>query len=157
MSNKNQFADVLKTFGCENYASSFGWDKAVASGRQNAKAFGDAAKAYADGFQLIANRQAALIQKQAEEASKFFSGFASSKSSEGALEQITKAAKSNAESAISNSNELFEVASKSAKEATKILTDRFSAAISECNNESSSSSSSSSASYSSEKPKKNTA
>lgn len=146
---KNPFTEALKSFGCENYATSFDWDKAVSSARQNAKAFGDAAKAATDGFQLIANRQAALIQKQAEEASKFFSGFASAKSPENALEQITKAAKSNADSALANSNEIFEVATKSAKEATKILTDRLSAAISECNAEVTAATS--------EKPKKNAA
>lgn len=146
---KNPFAEIFNTFGCENYAASFNWDKAVASGRQNAKAFGDAAKAAADGFQLIANRQAALIQKQSEEASKFFSSFASAKSPENALEQITKAAKANAESAIANSSEIFEVASKSAKEAAKIITDRISAAISECTAEC--------ASATGEKQKKNAA
>ena len=129
---KNPFAEILKTFGCENYTSSFNWDKAVASSRQNAKAFGDAAKAATDGFQLIANRQAALFQKQAEEATKFFSGLASSKGSENALEQFSKAAKATTESAIANSNELFEVASKSASEAAEILNKRLSAAISEC-------------------------
>lgn len=150
MSN-NPFAEVLKTFGFENYASSFNLDKAIASNRQNAKAFGDAAKAYTDGLQLIANRQAALFQKQFEEAQKFFSSFSSSKSPEGALEQITKAAKSNAESALANSKEVFEVASKSASEATEILSKRLSAAISE------SSEGSASNANSGDKPKKNAA
>lgn len=132
MSN-NPFAEVLKVWGCDKYADNFNFDKAVASGRQNAKAFGDAAKAAADGFQLIANRQASLLQKQAEEAQKFFSGFSSAKSPENALEQLTKAAKANAESAMANSKELFEVASKSASEAAEILNRRLSDVISECN------------------------
>lgn len=146
MSN-NPFADVLKAWGCDKYADNFNWDKAVTAGRQNAKAFGDAAKAAADGFQLIANRQAALLQKQAEETTRFFSSFASAKSPENALEQITKAAKSSAESAIANSKELFEVASKSAAEAAEILNKRLSAAIAESTESSSDSN----------KPKKNAA
>jgi len=149
MSN-NPFADVLKAWGCDKYADNFNFDKAIASGRQNAKAFGDAAKAASDGFQLIANRQATLIQKQAEEAQKFFSSFSSAKSPESALEQLTKAAKSNAESALANSKELFEVASKSASEAAEILNKRLSAALSECNAEYSSN-------QSSEKQKKSAA
>lgn len=132
MSNNNPFAEAFKAFGTDKYAETFNWDKAVASGQANAKAFANAAKAAADGFQMIANRQATLAQKQAEEASKFFSSFASSKSAEGALEQLTKAAKANAESALANSKELFEVASKSASEAAEILNKRLSAAISEC-------------------------
>lgn len=131
MSNNNPFADAFKAFGADKYSEAFNWDKAIASGQANAKAFANAAKAAADGFQMIANRQATLSQKQAEEVSKFFSSFASSKSPEGALEQITKAAKANAESALANSKELFEVASKSASEAAEILNKRLSAAISE--------------------------
>ena len=155
MSNKNPFADVLKIWGCEKYADSFNWDQAISSSRQNAKAFGDAAKAATEGFQSIANRQAALIQKQAEEMSKFFSSFASAKNPEGALEQLTKAAKANTDSALSNSKEIFEVASKSASEATDILSKRFSAVMAECNNSNNNESASSSSS--SEKPKKNAA
>ncbi len=136
--NSNPFANVFKDLGC---TANFDWDKAVASSRQNAKAFGDAAKAAADGFQLIANRQATIFQKQAEEAQKFFSSFASAKSPEGALEQLTKAAKANAESALANSKEMFEVASKSASEATEILSKRLSAALSECNADASASAS----------------
>lgn len=147
MSN-NPFADILKAWGADKYSDSFNWDKAVSSSRHNAKAFGDAAKAAADGFQLIANRQAALIQKQAEEASKFFANFASAKSPEGALEQLTKATQSNAKSAIESSKELFEVASKSAAEAAEILNKRLSAALSEYNAENSNTN---------EKPKKNAA
>jgi phasin family protein len=134
MSNSNNpFAEALKVWGFDKYSEHFSFDKAVAAGRQNAKAFGDAAKAASDGFQLIANRQAALIQKQAEEASKFFSSFSSAKSPESALEQITKAAKSNTESAIASSKEVFEVVSKSASEATEILSKRLSSALSEIN------------------------
>ena len=139
MSN-NPFAEVLKAWGCDKYADNFNFDKAIAAGRQNAKAFGEAAKAASDGFQLIANRQAALLQKHAEEAQKFFSSFSSAKSPENALEQLTKAAKCNADAALANSGELFEVATKSTKEAAKILTDRLSAALSEYNTEASSSS-----------------
>jgi len=128
---KNPFADAFKDFGYP--AASFDLDKAIASSRQNAKAFGDAAKAAADGLQLIANRQASIFQKQAEEAQKFFSNFSSAKSPESAIDQLTKAAKSNAESNLSNSKEIFEVASKSASEAAEILNKRLSAAISECN------------------------
>ena len=127
---KNPFADAFKDWGC---TANFDWDKAVAAGRQNAKAFGDAAKAATDGLQMIANRQANIFQKQAEEAQKFFSNFSSAKSPESALEQITKAAKASAESSLANSKEIFEVASKSASEATEILSKRLSAAISECN------------------------
>lgn len=141
MSSNNIFADAWKNFGFDKYADSFNMDKAIASGRQNAKAFGDAAKAATDGFQLIANRQAKLIQQQAEETSKFFSNFASAKTPENAFEQLSKAAKANAESALANSKELFEVASKSASEAAEILNKRFSAAISECNEACSSASS----------------
>ncbi len=132
---KNPFTDAFKDFGC---TSNFDWDKVVSASRQNAKAWNDAAKAAADGFQLIANRQATLIQKQAEEAQKFFSSFASAKSPENAFEQISKAAKNNAESAIANSKELFEVASKSANEAAEILNKRLSAVLSECTTEASS-------------------
>lgn len=147
--SSNPFTDSLKALGFDKYTN-FNWDKAVASTRQNAKAFSDAAKAASDGFQVIANRQASLIQKQAEEAQKFFSSFSSAKSPENALEQITKAAKSNAESALDNSKELFEVASKSASEAAEILTKRLSAALSECSAEAN-------ANSSSEKQKKNAA
>lgn len=146
--SSNPFTDVLKNLGYDQYAN-FNWDKAVASGRQNAKAFGDAAKAAADGFQLIANRQATLMQKQAEKAQELFSSFSSAKNPETALEQITKAAQSNAESAFTNSKELFEVASKSASEAAEILNKRLTAALSECNSEAFTSSS--------EKQKKNAA
>lgn len=148
--SKNPFNEALQAWGFDKYAENFNFDKAIASGRQNAKAFGDAAKAATDGFQLIANRQAALFQKQTEEAQKFFSNFASTKSPESALEQITKAVKTNADSAIANSNELFEVASKSASTATEILSKRFSAAIAECSAECSSATAS-------EKQKKNAA
>ena len=132
MSNNNPFAEAFKVWGFDKYSESFDVEKAVASGRQNAKALGDAAKAAADGFQLIANRQAKLLQEQAEETSKFFSLFASAKSPENAFEQITKAAKTNTESALNNSKELFEVASKSASEAAEILNKRLADAISEC-------------------------
>ena len=151
MSN-NPFAEVIKVWGFEKYADNFNFDKAVSAGRQNAKAFGDAAKAASDGFQLIANRQAALVQKQAEEASRFFSSFSSAKGAEGALEQITKATKANTESAIASSKELFEVASKSASEAAEILNKRLSAALSEMNLEVSAAGASSS-----EKQKRNAA
>jgi len=137
MSNSNNpFAEAMKVWGFDKYADNFSFDKAISAGRQNAKAFGDAAKAASDGFQLIANRQAALVQKQAEEASKFFSSFSSAKNPESALEQLTKAAKANTESTIASSKELFEVASKSASEATEILSKRLSAALSELNFES---------------------
>ena len=135
MSN-NPFADALKSFGFDKLPESFNMDKAVNSSRQNAKAFGDAAKAASDGFQLIANRQAEIAKKQTEEVQKFFSSFSSAKSPENALEQITKAAKTNADSALANSKELFEVASKSASEAAEILNKRLSAALSECSNNS---------------------
>lgn len=132
MSNSNPFAEAFKAFGCDKYAETFNWDKAVSSSQANAKAWANAAKAAADGFQLIANRQATIAQKQAEEASKFFSSFSSAKSPESAIEQLTKAAKANAESALANSKEIFEVASKSASEAAEILNKRLAAALSEC-------------------------
>lgn len=138
-----------KMFGCENLTSSFDWDKAVAAGRKNAKAFSDATKAAIDGLQLIANRQAELIQEQTEEAQKFFSSFASSNNPENALEQLTKATKANTDKAIARSNELLIVATKSASDTADIIGKRFSDAISECSSEA--------YSTSSERQKKNAA
>ncbi len=152
--SKNPFSEVFKLWGYEQYTGNFDWEKAVNSSRQNAEAWGKAAKAASEGAQAIARRQLEIIQRQTEETSKFFANFASSKSPETALEQLTKAVKANADSLLSNSKELFEVASKSATEAAEIINKRLSAAISECMEEAANSSSSSS---SDSKPKRNAA
>ena len=133
--SKNSFTDTLRVFGTDKYANNFDWDKAVACSRKNAQALGDAAKVTAGGFQLIINRQSALIQKQAEEASKFFANLSSTKDQDGAMEQFAITAKANTESALNSSKELLEIASRSAKEVSDKINKRLVAAISECTGE----------------------
>jgi phasin family protein len=128
MSNKNPFADL---FTANPFTEALNWDVAVNSGRQNAKAFSDAAKAAGEGAQAIARRQAEVAQKNIEEFSKFFKEASSAKNPEEGVAKQAEFAKSSIESAIKNASEISEIASKSNKEASDIISKRISGALSE--------------------------
>ena len=135
MSNKNPFADFLTGCSAANPFNAFSlendWDGIVNAGRQNAKALSDAAKATSEGVQAIARRQAEVTQKTIEEFSKFFKDASSSKSAEEGLAKQAEFTKSSIESAIKSCNEISEIASKSNKEASDIISKRISGALSE--------------------------
>ena len=135
MSNKNPFADLFTGCSATNPFSALSldadWDSIVNSGRQNAKAFSDAAKAASEGAQAIARRQAEVTQKNIEEFSKFFKDASSAKSPEEGLAKQAEFTKSSVESAIKSCSEISEIASKSNKEASDIISKRISTALSE--------------------------
>ncbi|PIR37119.1 MAG: phasin [Alphaproteobacteria bacterium CG11_big_fil_rev_8_21_14_0_20_39_49] len=130
--NKNPFADFLAGYSTSNpFAAECDWDSVVNAGRQNAKAWSDAAKAASEGIQAIARRQAEVAQKSVEEFSKFFKDASSTKSPEEGIAKQVEFTKCSLESAIKNCNEISEIASKSNKEASDIISKRISNALSE--------------------------
>jgi phasin family protein len=133
MSNKNPFADLFSNFaGNCAFNDAFSFDKFIAAGRLNAKAFSDAAKAATEGVQALTRRQAEIAQKSSEEFARFFKDVSSSaKTPEAGIAKQAEFTKSSIESAIANSKELFEMAAKSGSEASDIIGKRVSSALSE--------------------------
>jgi phasin family protein len=133
MSYKNPFSDLFANFaGSCAFNDSFNIDKAVAAGRSNAKAFAEASKAAADGFQAIAQRQAKIAQEAIAQYENFFKDASSSaKSPEAAVAKQAEYLNSAFKSANANLNELGEIATKSAKEANKIISERVTSSLSE--------------------------
>jgi len=134
MSNKNPFSDLFGAWASAIPGSSeaYDFDKIISAGRQNAKAFSDAAKAAAEGAQAVSRRQAEILQKTAEEASKYWKDVSSnSKSPEAGMAKQAEYTKQTIESAVANSKELFEMAAKSNSEASDIISKRIAESLSE--------------------------
>ena len=134
MSTKNPFSDIFNawTSAVPAVSDAFDFNKAIEAGRQNAKAFSDAAKAASEGAQAVSRRQAEILQKNAEEASKFWKNVnTSGKTPEAGITAQAEYTKQSFESAVANSKEILEMAAKSNAEASDILAKRLSAALSE--------------------------
>lgn len=137
--NKNPFADFFNAWSDNawlknNACTGVNFDDAIAAGRLNAKAFSDAVKAASEGAQAVLRRQAEISQRAAEEASKYFKEATSAenvKNPEAAIANQAEFAQKSIENAISNSKELFEMASKFGNEASDIINKRVIAALSE--------------------------
>lgn len=136
MSSKNPFLDAFENWTQSLPKSeSFDFDKIIAAGKLNAKAFSEAAKAASEGAQALSRRQAEIIQNNAEEFSKLFKEISSVKKPEDGAAKQVEFAKKTIESSIADSKELLELAAKSSGQATEILSQRFSSAVSEFSSE----------------------
>jgi phasin family protein len=130
--NQNPFADFFKAWGDAGKLSNFDWDKAIGEGRRNAQAFAEAAKSASEGAQAIARRQAEIVQRNAEEASKFLKeAVSSAKSPEASIAKQAEYTKTFIEAGIANTRELFELASKSNSETIDVFNKRISEALGE--------------------------
>lgn len=101
-------------------------------GQSNAKAFADIAKTVCNGTQAVVTRQTEILQRNTEDAAKFFRELSSSaRSPEDSLEKQSNFAKNAISSAIANSREILEITSKCQNEAGEIIRKRVANAFSE--------------------------
>ena len=114
-----------------SFPENFGWDKVVAANKSNAKAFADVVQALSEGGQALARRQAEIVQKSAEEVTRFLREASSVKTHEAGIAKHADFAKASVDSALANSCELIEISSKLGNEARDIIGKRVSGAISE--------------------------
>lgn len=131
--NKNPFTSVFTAWAEKNpFAANFEFDKYVASVQSNAKAFSEIAKATSDSLQALSSRQIEIAQKNAEELSKFIQDVAfSTKNVEEKVAKQADFVRSTFSSAISNSSEIIEAATKFSAEAGEIVSKKTSEALSE--------------------------
>jgi len=103
----------------------------VALNKANTKALADLAQAISEGGQALARKQAEIIQKNAEEITKYFKDATSLRSPEAGIAKHADFTKSAVDSAIANSSELLEISNKCNNEAREIITKRVSSVITE--------------------------
>lgn len=133
--NQNYFSDFFKSFSDMSNFNSFDWDKAIAESRRNVQVFSDASKSAAEGAEAIIRRKAQVAQKYAEDMSKLLKDSVSSaKSPEKIITQNADFTKSTIESAIADSREIFEMASKSTSETFDVINSRISESLVEWTN-----------------------
>jgi phasin family protein len=104
-------------------------DKVLAAQQRNIDAFANASQIVVDGAKVLAQRQSEMMQSQVDQWMAAGQGAMSFKAGEFVpADQITKV-KSAYETAVSNAQEMTEIAMKAQSEATSVLTKCFMANI----------------------------
>jgi len=148
MAQNNIFSNAMKPFetwkSFSEQFSSVDLSDFVSNSRKSFEAFSSANQAFVEGAQAVAQRQLEIAQNNAENALQLLKEVASSKDPrEGAAKQIDFAKKA-IEKSLSDSREIFEIASKSNSKAYELIGKQVSECIKECSKAASPSSASSS-------------
>lgn len=126
----NPFADLFKAWTeCKvpNTSSlpAFDWEQWMATSRQNLEAIAVMNQVFVEGAQAVARRQTQIAQNCAEESLRLVKDLlASANSPEASIARQAEFVKQSVESAINNSKELVEMASKSNIEAIDVFNKR---------------------------------